>query len=245
MQGHRLSPLVWGAILIILGALFLLQNLGIMGSLISFVWVLVFAAAGAAFLYVLVSDPRRWWAAIPGFSLLGLAFLIGVESVFPRLGDLVGAPVFLGSISLGFWAVYLRERRFWWAIIPAGVMASVATLVFVEALNPPFDVGGIILLGIGVTFALVGMVKTDHGHLRWAWIPAGVMTLLGILILGQSVIAMRYLWPVVLIGAGAFFALRGWRQASSVEQGEDSASSGGKPDTKKLDPPWEGDQPEA
>ncbi|MBN1399578.1 MAG: hypothetical protein JXA74_02000 [Anaerolineae bacterium] len=243
MKNNRLSPLVWGAILIVLGALFLLQNLGILGSLLSFVWVLIFAAAGAAFLYVFVSEQQRWWAAIPGFSLLGLAFLIGVESAFPRLGDLVGAPVFLGAISLSFWAVYLRERRFWWAIIPGGVMASVAALVFVEGLNPPFDVGGIILLGIGLTFALVGTVKTEHGHMRWAWIPAGVMAILGILILGESVAALRYLWPVVLIGAGALFVIRGWGRAGSAGQAEDSGSPTSKPDTRKLDSPWKDDQP--
>jgi hypothetical protein len=115
----------------------------------------------------------------------------------------------------------------------------------VEGLNPPFDAGGIILLGIGLTFALVGTVKIDHGHMRWAWIPAGVMTLLGILILGESVALLRYLWPLVLIGAGAVFVIRGWGRPKLTQSAEEPVPSGEGSDTRKLGSPWEEDQPKA
>jgi hypothetical protein len=41
------SPLVWGLVLITLGALFLLQSLGIVGSVMAPLWVLIFALGGA------------------------------------------------------------------------------------------------------------------------------------------------------------------------------------------------------
>lgn len=251
----RISPLILGLVLIVLGGLFLLGNFGVLGSVATVIWFLLFAVAGLGFLYVFIADRERWWAVIPGFTLLGLSALVGLTTLFPRVGDLVGAPIFLGAIGLAFWAVYFTRRQFWWAIIPGGVMLSVAALVFVEALNPPFDTGGIILLGIGVTFVLVAMVETDRGRMRWAWIPAGVMTFLGLLILAQSVTLLRYLWPLLIIGGGLFFVARGWTglrkddpaaapsqtsAGSSLIESADEAAS-----TKKLGDPWESGSDEA
>jgi len=251
MKDNR-SPLLVGILLIALGALFLLGNLGVLGSVGTAVWFLLFAVVGVAFLYVYISDRERWWAVIPGFTLLGLSALIGLTSMLPRVGNLVGAPIFLASIGLAFWAVYFTRRQFWWAIIPGGVMLSVATLVFIEGLNPSFDAGGIILLGIGATFALVALVETDHGRMRWAWIPAGVMALLGLLVMGQSMALMRYLWPLVIIGGGLFFVARGWAGTrktappgpiSTAEPDLDSGDEEG-PSTKKLGNPWDSESDE-
>jgi hypothetical protein len=254
LMKDKFTPLIVGLLLIALGGLFLLGNLGFLGSVATAIWVLLFAVAGVAFLYVFVADRGRWWAIIPGFSLLGLASLIGLQAMLPRLGDLVGAPIFLASIGLAFWAVYFVRREFWWAIIPGGVMLSVASLVFVEGFNPPFDTGGIILLGIGVTFAIVAMVDTKQGRMRWAWIPAGVMGFLGVLILAQSVAALRYLWPLFIIGAGLFFVGRGWlgarkgdaAQASDTQgTADESTQPSGKPGTRELGNPWDAESDEA
>ncbi|MFH1084640.1 MAG: hypothetical protein V1772_02590 [Chloroflexota bacterium] len=243
-------PLLGGIGLVVLGALLLLQGLGLVGPLTTLIWFVLFALAGAAFLYVYVSDARqRWWAAIPGFSLLGLAALIGLENVWPRLGGVVGAPIFLGAIGLSFFVVYLTERRFWWAIIPGGVMLSVAAVALAESLNPPFDAGGLILIGMGLTFALVAVVPTEHGHLRWALIPAGVLLLIGILVMAESLAIFQYAWALALIAAGLFFVLRGVGRAKAPlaadQAGEPTPSAAAPiepfapaqpaPDTKKLD----------
>ena len=99
-------------------------------------WVAAFAIGGVAFLYVFIRDQNNWWALIPGSSLLGLAILVGLGVVAPAYADVVGAPIFMGSIGLGFWAVYAVQRENWWAIIPGGVLMSIAAMIFLEEAFP-------------------------------------------------------------------------------------------------------------
>ena len=85
-----------GAILLIVaGGLLLLQNFGILRSVVALVWALIFAAGGLVFLYVFLTNRANWWAIIPGFALLGLGALIALDEFFPRVGDAWG-----GAISL-------------------------------------------------------------------------------------------------------------------------------------------------
>jgi hypothetical protein len=62
--------------------------------------------------------------------------------------------------------------------------------------------GGIFFLGLGVTFALVAIVPVSTGHMRWAWIPAGILGLMGVLILIAAEDMINYIWPSALILAG-------------------------------------------
>ena len=88
---------IWGLLLIVLGAFLLLQVTGLLGALSDLFWSLAFGAAGAVFLYVFLTGLHtRWWAAIPGFTLLGLAATIFYGRFAPPfLSDITGA-VFLG-----------------------------------------------------------------------------------------------------------------------------------------------------
>jgi len=206
------TALIWGAALVVLGLVLLGQSLDLIGSLAPLVWTAVFGLAGLAFVYVYLSSARaRWWAIIPGLSLLGLAALMGLEAISPTLGGLLGAPIFLASIGLSFLLVYLTQRTFWWAVLPCGVMFSVAIVVLVEQLNPPFDAGAVVLLGLSATFLAVSRLATVPGQFRWPLIPAAVLGIIGLAILAESASGLGLIWPLILIAAGSYVIVRNLR----------------------------------
>jgi hypothetical protein len=205
------KPTIWGVILIALGAFFLLQVTGIFGILSGLFWSLAFAAAGGVFLYVFLTGLHtRWWAAIPGFTLLGLAATIFYDNFAPPFFADLGGAVFLAAIGAGFIAIFFTNRDQWWAIIPGGALLSVAGVVVVgnsgvEFLNP----ASVLFIGLGLTFGLLGLMSTYlNTNLRWAYIPAAVMLVMGFVIFTPFVGALAWLWPLALIGAGAWLVLR-------------------------------------
>jgi hypothetical protein len=209
------SNAVWGILLIAGGLLFLLQNLGIFSGLAALVWVALFAAAGLFFLYLFLKDrTSSWWAAIPGCTLLGLAATVFFGEVGPRFLEPVSGPLFLFSIGLGFVLVYLATPQNWWAVIPAGVMTTLAVVAGVDAFRLRWiDSGSLFFIGLGLTFLLLGVLPANgEKGLRWAFIPGVVLLVMGILIGTPLVAAINYLWPLVLIVGGALLI---WRNLTS------------------------------
>ena len=205
------SGFLWGILLIIAGLVFLLHNMGFFFNIGPLFAMMLFAGGGLVFLYTFLSDlTHRWWAAIPGATLMGLAATIFVDSYAPRfLGDL-GGPIFLASIGFGFMLVYLADLTKWWAIIPAGVLSTLAVVAgFDELRIRGFDTGGIFFLGLGATFLLVAFLTGQRGERQsWALIPAAVLILMGFLIGTSWIGYMEYLWPIALIVVGLFWVLR-------------------------------------
>ena len=205
------SNMLWGVLLIALGAFFLLQVTGIFGVLSTLFWSLAFAAAGAVFLYVFLTGLHtRWWAAIPGFTLLGLAATIFYDRFAPPFFSDIGGAVFLGSIGAGFIAIFFTNREKWWAIIPGGALFSVASVVLVTQAGIGFlNPASVLFIGLGITFGLLGLMSTYlNTNLRWAYIPAVIMLVMGIVIFTPFVGALGWIWPLALIGGGAYLILR-------------------------------------
>jgi hypothetical protein len=216
----RNSTTLWGVLLIALGAFFLLQVTGVLGALSSLFWSFAFGAAGAVFLYVfLTSLQDRWWAAIPGFTLLGLAATIFYDRFAPPFFADLGGAVFLGSIGVGFLSIFFTNREQWWAMIPGGALLSVAGVVLISELRIGINPASVLFVGLGLTFALLGLMSTYlNTNLRWAYIPAAIMLLMGILIFTPFVGALGWIWPLALIAGGAYLILR------RSELGNDSSS---------------------
>jgi len=191
-------------VLILAGVLFLLGNLGILGPVINLVWGVLFGAGGLIFLWVYATDHEHWWAIIPGFTLLGLAVLVGFGGV---LGEL-GGSVFLGAIGLSFWAIYLERREFWWAVIPGGALLTLAVVAGLGSSLPGEVTGGIFFLGLSGTFLLVYLLAAPDMRMNWALIPAGVLGLMGVLLIGSTRNLIGIVGPLVLIVAGGFLAFR-------------------------------------
>jgi hypothetical protein len=201
------SRLLWGALLILAGVLFLLQNLGLFAAGDLF-WALLFGLGGVFFLSVFFSNRQNWWALIPGFTLLGIGVLIGLGWLVPGIADRWGGFIVLGSIALGFLVIYLLNRSNWWAIIPAGVLLTLALIAVVDNLAGGIETGGLLFLGIGLTFGILALNPTPEGRMKWAWIPAGILLIMGLLLLAAAEAWIGYLWPVALILVGIFLIYR-------------------------------------
>jgi hypothetical protein len=135
------SLTLWGSLLILGGILFLLDNLGYI-EIGGLVWALILAVGGLVFISVFLSEREHWWALIPGFTLLGVAATVAVGYLFPSWANLGGMFV-LGGISVAFWMLYVVKREFWWAIIPGGVLATLAIVSVWDSVFPgTIDSGG-------------------------------------------------------------------------------------------------------
>jgi hypothetical protein len=62
-------------------------------------------------------------------------------------------------------------------------MATIAVVAALDASLSSNASGNIFFLGLGRTFVLVAILPTSVGQTRWAWIPAGILGIIGILIL--------------------------------------------------------------
>jgi len=207
--------LTWGLLLIVAGMIFLLQNLKLIPQS-PVAWGGLFGIGAVYFLFGYFSNRENWWAAIPGFVFLGLSLVVFWD-VLPTKSIPIelSTASFLGMIGLGFIAVYLRAPQQWWAIIPAGAMISIAGVVALEAFirEPgPVEIGGVLFLGMGVTFLLVFLLPGGGGRRGWAIWPAISLLLLGGLITAAATDLLGVLWPVGLILAGLLVLLRGFRR---------------------------------
>jgi hypothetical protein len=202
---------LWGVLLIVLGGFFLLQVTGIFGVLSTLFWSVAFAAAGAAFLYVFLTGLQtRWWAAIPGFTLLGFAATIFYDRFAPPFFSDIGGAVFLASIGASFIAIFFTNREKWWAIIPGGALLSVASVVLVSQAGISFlNPISVLFIGLGLTFGLLGLMSTYlNTNLRWAYIPSAILLVMGIVIFTPFIGALGWMLPLALIGGGAYLVLR-------------------------------------
>ena len=103
--------------------------------------------------------------------------------------------------------VYALLRQ-WWAIIPGGVMASVALTALLGD-TAPYLSGGVLFVGMAATFAVLALVGVGKGsQVPWPWIPAIVLFVLGALVSMGSGQMVGIVWAVVLILGGGYLVLR-------------------------------------
>jgi len=207
-----------GLLLILSGGVFLVANLNFYP--LDNIWPLVLGLPALVFIYIFARDKQSWWAAIPGFTLLGLTGTVIADQIFRnsflgwegRVVTEASGSLFLAGIGLGFIAIYLRTaRREWWAIIPGGVLLTLAAV----ALSDPFvrsDIAGaIFMLGLGLTFGLVYLVPTPKGRMSWAIVPAGILFAIGALGILANTTLINFVWPLVLILLGGYILVKGFR----------------------------------
>ncbi len=207
---RRYDPrLIIGGLLILGGLLALLDQMGVITNAGRIFWGLIFGAGSLVFFYMLINDRVNWWAAFPAFTLLGFAlsyFLPGPLRGYEGLFRLAG-------ISFAFWWVYFTNTvERWWAIIPAGVLFTLGVISAVENASG-FETGGLLFLGLGLTFMLVAMLPGGRSR-SWALIPGTVLLVFGAF-LGAVPGGSRFFWPLALIILGGFFLWRFFSGRSS------------------------------
>jgi hypothetical protein len=201
---HRLF---WGLLLLGGGILFLLQNLGIF-ELSNPVLAILLGCAGLIFLSVVIADRKNWWGVIPGLILIYIATLIVLDRLFPAFSNDYGGAFFLGIIGISFWIIFLLNQANWWAIIPGGVMLSLAAVTALGRSFSGIQTGGVLFIGLGLTFGLLALYHTPQGRMRWPLIPASVLLLIGMLIIAASSSIFRLIWPVAIILIGIYLFMR-------------------------------------
>ena len=222
---------VLGALVLAAGVLLLLESLGVIVTPV--LWALVLVCAGATFGFVFFAERRSWWPAIPSAALIGAA-IVTLMDLDPRgLGQWT-AVAMLGVLSLGFWAIYLRDRRHWWALIPGGILLTLSIVTALAATIGGAGTGVTFLLGAALTFVLVAVLPGGATPRWWAWIPAGVLALAAVAVLASVAewfALVNVLWPIAVIGAGAFLIGRAVRRRRPPGDGADAVSDAKSPGT--------------
>lgn len=196
------ASIIFGLMLILAGALFALQAMGLLDNVGDMFWGAVFLAVGLLFLFAFVTG--SWWGVIPGLTLAGIGALI----LLPNSLEVYGGALFLGSIALAFWLVFLtapRER--WWAIIPAGVLTTLTAVTFLPDLIGGMATGGVFFFGLALTFLLVALLA----RAKWAYYPAIVLGAIGLLALFALGDVVNYIWAATLLFAGILLIYRSFR----------------------------------
>ncbi len=211
-QSNRrfLFSIISGILLIAAGVIFLLINL----ERITVNWEMVagplLAVGGLVFLAVFITDTDEWWALIPGFILIGVAINTFMGQWMDTVDSGLTGAIFLGFVGLPFFLIYLSSQRHWWAIIPGGVLLTMAGINLVSG-NAALE-GGVFFIGLALTFGLVYILPKPAGKLKWALYPAGILLLLGLVVtLGVSDL-LGYVAPIALLMAGGYVVYRAIRK---------------------------------
>ena len=201
MFNRFISRFGWIILLLLAGVYLLLNNMGVIGPWGDLIWGALFAAIGLGFLVWFFVDRTRWWRVIPGFTLLAAGAVIALESQKITLGDWAGAIVLFG-VALGFWALLLRRGEFWWALLPAGVLTVTSLLVGLRAQLSAQLWTAALLIGLGLVFFLLYLVRLGQADTHWAIVPAGWLMLLGAITLIKASNlppVINKWWPILLI----------------------------------------------
>ncbi len=202
---------VLGGLLVLAGLLLLLQNLNVFLIPWDLFWAGVFLASGLAFLGLFLERPSQWWAPIPAFTLLAIGTMVFLGDILPGIAHAWGGSIFLGALGLSFWLVFAVNRKNWWAIIPGGVLVTLAAVASLPRFSTGPVTGGVLFLGLGVTFGLVYLLAEAPGRMSWALVPAGVLAILGVFILAAVTPFVGFLWPLLFILVGGYLLLRALR----------------------------------
>lgn len=206
IKSRIVLPIVGGILLIAAGVVFLLNNLG----LISLDWEMLigpmFALGGLVFLFVFILNTDDWWALIPGLLLIALGTIIFMDNYLAGGIDRWGGAIFLGLLGLAFSLIYLSHRDFWWAVIPGGVLFTLAGITLISE-DDQF-VGAVFFMGLALTFALVYILPKPAGRLTWALYPAGILLLVGILVLLGATNLTNFILPLALLIIGGMVLFR-------------------------------------
>jgi hypothetical protein len=89
-----------------------------------FIATYVLVAIALPFLAVFLRDHAQWWALIPAYVLTAVGVMVALIGR-GILNDLLVPAYVMFAIAIPFIAVYARDRRQWWPLIPGGIMALI------------------------------------------------------------------------------------------------------------------------
>jgi hypothetical protein len=205
-----LFSVVGGVLLIAAGVIFLLSNLGMITIHLELFIGPMFAIAGLVFLLVFITNTDEWWALIPGFILFGMGINIFMGRWLDAGDSNLSGAIFLAFVGLPFFLIYLSNHGHWWAIIPGGVLLTLAGVTLFTG-NSALE-GGLFFMGLALTFALVYLLPKPSGKLKWALFPAGILFLMALVVILGVTDLLGFVTPIALLLAGGYLIIRATRK---------------------------------
>lgn len=198
-----------GLVLLTFGTILLFGNFGLfnLGNLFG---AGILAAVGFLFSRKYYQDQKQIWALLVASPLFAAAAAI--------LNPAMAGTTFLATLALGFIIVY-KNNKHWWAIIPAGFFATIASVAAIEERFTIFSSSSelFFFFGLAATFSYLYFKLAK----KWAIYPA--ISFVGIAILASS-FSTSWLLPVALVSFG-FYLLKTERLDISNLNSEISAKS--------------------
>ena len=161
-----------------------------------------------SFFVVYLTHRTYTWALLVAYILavLGIAPLMSIGG---RDAAYYG-PIFLLAVALPFFYVYFRSSQYWWAIIPAGSVTTIAVIAALAIAGVIRDDGRGELIGAGLANALLmgGLALTFavlwlRHEKPWAKIVTIVLALVAVASLFFASYS-QILWPVAIILVGVY-----------------------------------------
>ena len=157
-----------------------------------------------SFFVVYLNNRTRTWALLVAYILFVLSIAPAMASYGGNTAAYFGS-IFLLAVALPFFIIYFQSATNWWAIIPAGVMTTLAIIATLGIAGWIKDTqtGGysnaILMGGLAITFAVVWLRHAKD----WAKIVAIILAVLAV----GSIFFASYteiFWPVAIILAGGY-----------------------------------------
>ena len=206
MKSQTKQGLVWGGLLILLGALSLLETFTDLGP---WVWVVVLTVAGLGVYGAYAMDRSEKWMLIVSYVLLVVAGLVTLITL-NALRDEAVATYVLTAIAAPFLLIFLQSDRTKWGLllppyilIAVGVMVGLIGVGFLDDLLIP----AYVLIAVSIPFFVVYARDTKKW---WAVIPGGITAIVGLSFLIAEA-AVQFVLPGVLIIAGIWVLFRQFR----------------------------------
>lgn len=175
---NRLSTLIPGLILILIGGLALASQFGYFEDRTPQFWMAAFAGVSVLFLLAyLTSGVRSWGWLFPTLIAAAIALTIylgerGLE------GSFVGMPILLG-VGLPFLVPFASDvRKNWWALIPAWIMFILAAVVGLADYVQGEWIAALVLFGFALPFFVVYLFDRSRW---WALIPGFALGVIGVI----------------------------------------------------------------
>lgn len=144
----------------------------------------LFLLASISFFATFIRDREQEWGLLVGWICVGLASsvwaatgLLGLPETI-TINTSILVPFFLlGGVALGFISVWLVDpRRYWWALLTAGLVIAVISTMTVQATQLNDEYGPIILFLIaGLVFFAAWLLRNEENKLGWAIYPVAVL----------------------------------------------------------------------
>lgn len=178
-----------GALLIGIGGLLLLANMGIIRSFGGVIGLLIVGGLGAWLLNIHYTEKRQAWLLFTGWTLLGCA-------AATVTGSHAGV-WFLALSGIGFLQAWREDDRMWWSLMPAGTLFTLAAVTLAEQSVGWLSGGTVFFAGLAATFLAIYMLPR-HAQ-QWALIPAVGSAVMALIVWGST---GSWILPLVLIGTG-------------------------------------------